>query len=109
RVSSLSTEFGCRSAPMGFTPSLSESGGIPGRRRCIPMRGRRDAMLEILVARVLGLVLVVGPLAWRVERDRRESRALATRAYVQSLIDRRLGGAAFVSGEGTPRSLLEPC
>ena len=43
-------------------------------------------MLEILVATVVGLVLVVGPLAWRVERDRRESRALATRAYVQSLM-----------------------
>ena len=39
-------------------------------------------MLEILVATVVGLVLVVGPLAWRVERDRRESRALATRAYM---------------------------
>ena len=61
-------------------------------------------MLESLVATVVGLVLVVGPLAWRVERDRRESRALATRAYVQSLIDRRLGGESFVSVQVTPRS-----
>jgi hypothetical protein len=65
-------------------------------------------MLEILVATVVGLVLVVGPLAWRVERDRRESRALATRAYVQSLIDRRLGGESFVSVQVTPRSVRTP-
>jgi len=54
-------------------------------------------MLEIVVASVLGLILVVGPLAWRVQRDRSESRALATRAYVQSLVDRKLGGESFVS------------
>jgi hypothetical protein len=65
-------------------------------------------MLEILVATVVGLVLVVGPLAWRVARDRRESRALATRAYVQSLIDRRLGGESFVSVQVTPRSVWTP-
>ena len=62
-------------------------------------------MLEIVVAAVIGLVLVVGPLGWRVQRDRAESRALATRAYVQSLIDRRLGGESFVSVQVTPRSL----
>jgi hypothetical protein len=62
-------------------------------------------MLEILVASVISLVLVVGPLAWRVQRDRRESRALATRAYMQSLVDRKLGGESFVSVHVTPRSL----
>ena len=62
-------------------------------------------MLEILVASVLGLLLVVGPLAWRVQRDGSESRALATRAYVQSLVDRKLGGESFVSVQVTPCSL----
>ena len=65
-------------------------------------------MLEIVVATVVGLVLVVGPLAWRVGRDRRESRALTTRAYVQSLIDRKLGGESFVSVQVMPRSLWTP-
>jgi hypothetical protein len=63
------------------------------------------AMLEIVVAVVIGSILVVGPLAWRVQRDRSESRALATRAYVQSLVDRKLGGESFVSVQVTPRSL----
>src|SRR6266446_6007804 len=62
-------------------------------------------MLEIVVAVVIGSILVVGPLAWRVQQDRSESRALATRAYVQSLVDRRLGGESFVSVQVTPRSL----
>lgn len=62
-------------------------------------------MLEIVIASVVGLMLVVGPLAWRVQRDRRESRALATRAYVQSLVDRKLGGESFVSVQVTPRTL----
>ena len=62
-------------------------------------------MLEIVVAVVIGSILVVGPLAWRVRRDRSESRALATRAYVQSVVDRKLGGESFVSVQVTPRSL----
>ncbi len=60
-------------------------------------------MVEIAVASLIGLVLVVGPLLWRVQRDRRESRALAIRAYVQSLVDRKLGGESFVSVQVTPR------
>ena len=36
-------------------------------------------MFEIAVASLIGLVLVVGPLLWRVSRDRRESRALSIR------------------------------
>lgn len=62
-------------------------------------------MLEILVVSVVGLLLVAGPLAWRVQLDRSESRALATRAYVQSLVDRTLGGESFVSVQVTPRGL----
>ena len=43
-------------------------------------------MIEILVATGIGLALVVGPLVWRVLRDRREETALSTRAYVQSVM-----------------------
>jgi hypothetical protein len=62
-------------------------------------------MIEIAVTVMVGLVLVVGPLLWRVARDRSESRALAIRAYVQSLVDRKLGGESFVSVQVTPRGL----
>ncbi len=62
-------------------------------------------MVEIVVATVIGLLLVVGPLAWRVQLDRRQSRALSTRAYVQSLVDRALGGESFVTVQVTPRGL----
>lgn len=62
-------------------------------------------MIEIAVATMVGLVLVVGPLLWRVARDRSESRALSIRAYVQSLVDRKLGGESFVSVQVTPRGL----
>jgi hypothetical protein len=60
-------------------------------------------MIEIVVATLIGLVLVVGPLLWRVAKDRSESRALSIRAYVQSLVDRKLGGESFVSVQVTPR------
>lgn len=62
-------------------------------------------MVEVVMASVVGLVLVVGPLAWRVRLDRGESRALSIRAYVQSLVDRTLGGESFVSVQVTPRGL----
>ncbi|MGH7384421.1 MAG: hypothetical protein ACREKG_04505 [Candidatus Rokuibacteriota bacterium] len=65
-------------------------------------------MIEIVVASVIALALVVGPLLWRVQRDRRESRALSIRAYVQSLVDRKLGGESFVVVHVTPRGLWKP-
>jgi hypothetical protein len=104
RVSSFSTAFGCRSAPRGFILSLSESGGIPCRRGCIPMRGRRDAMLEILVATVVGLVLVVGPWPGGWSETAASPRALATAPTCSRSSDRRLGGESFVSVQVTPRS-----
>jgi len=76
------------------------SGGRPH------LNARKEiTMIEIAVASLIGLVLVVGPLLWRVARDRRESRALSIRAYVQSLVDRKLGGESFVSVQVTPRGL----
>ena len=65
-------------------------------------------MIEIAVATLVGLALVVGPLVWRVAQDRSEARALSIRAYVQSLVDRKLGGESFVSVQVTPRSLWTP-
>jgi hypothetical protein len=65
-------------------------------------------MIEILVVTGIGLVLVVGPLVWRVLRDRSEERALSTRAYVQSLVDRKLGGESFVTVQVTPRGAWSP-
>jgi len=62
-------------------------------------------MIEVAVAVMVGLVLVVGPLLWRLSQDRSEARALAIRAYVQSLVDRKLGGESFVSVQVTPRGL----
>ena len=65
-------------------------------------------MVEVLVATVIGLVLVVGPLVWRVLKDRSEATALSTRAYVQSLVDRKLGGESFVSVQVTARGPWSP-
>ncbi len=62
-------------------------------------------MIELVIASVIAVTLVVGPLAWRVLQDRSESRALSIRAYVQSLVDRTLGGESFVSVQVTPRGL----
>jgi hypothetical protein len=69
---------------------------------------KESAMIDILVATGIGLLLVVGPLAWRVLRDRSEAKALSTRAYVQSLVDRKLGGESFVSVQVTPRGVWSP-
>jgi hypothetical protein len=65
-------------------------------------------MVEVAVSSLIGLVLVVGPLLWRVQRDRRAARALEIRAYVQSLVDRKLGGESFVSVDVTPRGMWGP-
>jgi hypothetical protein len=70
-----------------------------------PNARKEIAMIEITMSAVIALVLVVGPLLWRVSRDRSESRALSIRAYVQSLVDRKLGGESFVSVQVTPRGL----
>src|SRR6185295_15777900 len=97
--------FDGRKAVMDSYFSVSGIGGISGPARRISTRGRRIAMVEIAVATLVGLVLVVGPLVWRVARDRSEARALSIRAYVQSLVDRKLGGESFVSVHVTPRGL----
>jgi hypothetical protein len=75
----------------------------PCGRGAHPKSRKEIVMIEIVVATVIGLLLVVGPLAWRVQLDRREERALSTRAYVQSLVDRTLGGESFVTVQVTPR------
>jgi len=85
-------------------PSFSRRDRRNLRARREHLKSRKEiVMIEIVVATVIGLLLVVGPLAWRVQLDRREDRALSTRAYVQSLVDRTLGGESFVTVQVTPR------
>jgi hypothetical protein len=77
----------------------------PRDHRAHPNLGKENAMVEMVLVSLVALLIVAGPLVWRVQRDRSESRALATRAYVQSLVDRKLGGESFVSVQVTPRRL----
>ena len=92
---------GFRGFPVGNR--RNPRGGLPH------LKGRKEiAMIEIAVASLVGLLVVVGPLLWRIRRDRRESRALAIRAYVQSVVDRKLGGESFLSVQVSPRRLWSP-
>jgi hypothetical protein len=65
-------------------------------------------MLEVIGAVAFVGALVVAPLLWREWADRREGRALAIRADVQSAVTRRLQGESFVSVQVTPGSLGRP-
>ena len=51
---------------------------------------------EVVATGFIGL-LVAGPLAWRVWRDRTEDRALAITAAVRSALVRRFGGEPAVA------------
>ena len=55
-------------------------------------------------ATVFGLVclLVFGPIAWRVVRDRQEQRALAVAADIRHVINEALDGESLVSVEVEP-------
>jgi hypothetical protein len=104
-IFSFHTSFRWRSVGNGFLHFCV------GNRRNLPSgplhlnRRKEIVMIEVAVATLIGFVLVVGPLLWRVAKDRSESRALSIRAYVQSLVDRKLGGESFVSVQVTPRGL----
>lgn len=54
-------------------------------------------MGEAILASMLVLAIVVGPLVWRVRRDRREQRALGLEAQVQAAIREALGGESVLS------------
>ena len=63
--------------------------------------------MEAVIASVMVSLLVVGPLGWRVIRDRQQERALALRADVQRVVDRRLGGESLVSVTVAPRTVWQ--
>lgn len=53
-------------------------------------------MIGSIVAVAIVAVVVFGPLAWSLVRDRRAERALSLQAEIQYAVDRRLGGASYV-------------
>jgi hypothetical protein len=54
-------------------------------------------MLSAVVSVLLVGLLALGPVLWRVWRDRREERALAVRAEVEAAVRRALDGESLVS------------
>lgn len=54
-------------------------------------------MLSVVIPTLLILALVLGPLVWRIWRDRRETRALAVRATVDAALRRALHGESLVA------------
>lgn len=63
-------------------------------------------MLSAIVPVVLLGVLVLGPIGWRVWRDRREERALAVRADVAAAMRQALDGDSLVSVQVEPPRAL---
>ncbi len=59
-------------------------------------------MVEVLVVLTTIGVFLLGPLGWRLWRDRREARAL--RADIQHAVNRALKGESLVSVEVTPKT-----
>jgi hypothetical protein len=62
-----------------------------------------DTIVTILVG-----VLLAGPLAWRVWRDRQEARALAVHADIKAAVDETLHGESFVAVQVTPETAWRP-
>ena len=60
-------------------------------------------MLSVLIPVVLIGALVLGPLAWRVWRDRREGQALEVRAAIAAAVRQALHGDSLISVQVTPR------
>ncbi len=65
-------------------------------------------MGEAIFGLVLVLSIIVGPLAWRIVRDRREQRALWLEAQIRSAIREALGGESLLSVHVEPRTALHP-
>ncbi len=59
-------------------------------------------MTDVIVATVLCAVVIVGPLAWRIWTDRRESRALQLRADINATVNRQLEGESLVTVQVIP-------
>jgi hypothetical protein len=54
-------------------------------------------MVDVAVALMLCAIVIVGPLAWRVWRDRQEEKALQLRADINATVNQRLDGESLVS------------
>jgi hypothetical protein len=65
-------------------------------------------MLPELVALVLMVSLVVGPLLWRVRQDRRQARAEMLRADANAALFRAFGGESLVAVHVRPPSAWRP-
>jgi hypothetical protein len=61
-----------------------------------------EATMGELIVTVFVAVVVLGPLVYRLWRDRLEDRALAVHAEVDSVLRRRLHGDSLVSVAVTP-------
>ena len=53
--------------------------------------------MATMIVMALVILLFVGPLIWRVRRDRLEDRALALQADLQAAVNHHLGGESFVA------------
>ena len=63
-------------------------------------------MLSVVLTIVLVGVLGLGPVVWRIWRDRFEERALGVRAEVESAVRRALHGESLVAVEVEPPTPL---
>ena len=63
-------------------------------------------MGEAIVALTLVLAMIVGPLVWRLAKDRREQRAQWLEAQVRSAIREALGGDSLLSVHVEPPTPL---
>jgi hypothetical protein len=59
-------------------------------------------MFENIFGTALVVALTAGPLAWRILHDRREERALATKAEIQAAVSRVFGGESFLTIKVVP-------
>jgi hypothetical protein len=59
-------------------------------------------MISVAVSVLLIGIFALGPIVWRVWRDRREEQALVVRAEVEVSVRRALGGESLVSVQVEP-------
>lgn len=62
-------------------------------------------MIGSIVAAGIVVLMIFGPLVWIVVKERRAERALAVQAGIQYAVDRRLGGASYLTVEAEPPTL----
>ncbi|MGH7393708.1 MAG: hypothetical protein ACREM3_30270 [Candidatus Rokuibacteriota bacterium] len=63
-------------------------------------------MGEAIGVLILVLAMIVGPLVWRVAKDRREERAQWLEAEIRSAIREALGGESLLAVRVEPRTAL---